>query len=207
MLNCPFCKADLGKLDSFPENCPNCGKGLMMSDDAHASVQLISDSGPSGQEQRSATVESTDSSQLPAPDGSVPVSSEEAARLSKTFISDEWDDPSNSGTVESGEIGDSAEGTNFVLQAQSGDHHTPQLDSAEDPSLGKTVQSGEIPSAEDDSGKTMESTPGDDPSLGKTVHSEDFALEDAVPGAVGGDQEFRMGQRTPKRNQITDEPA
>src|SRR5262249_42784802 len=103
MINCPFCKTDLGMLDEFPQNCPKCGKNLMTSDEAHASVQLVSDSGQPGGAPSHDTVDSADSSLLRGP-GEAAADSAEDPKLSKTFISDEWDDPSGSKTINSGEI-------------------------------------------------------------------------------------------------------
>src|SRR5262245_5552377 len=176
MLNCPFCKMDLTVLDEFPQECPRCGKNLMVSDDAHASVQLVSDSGQPAGGQIDDTVDSADSSLLPAAGGS-PADSVDDPKLSKTFISDEWENSAVSKTVDSGEFGDSAEGDDFVGGTpKTGADRTVALDSADDPSLGKTVQSGELADAS-----------SDDPSLSRTVHSEEFALEDAV-GASRTDQ-------------------
>src|SRR5262245_34710027 len=121
MLNCPFCKIDLGNLEEFPTNCPNCGKSLAASDEGRASVQLISDSAEPSGSQLDKTVESADSSLLPdaSPAGQ---DRQEDPNLSKTFISDEWDDPSISKTVQSDEFGETG------ADASGGGDRTVQID-------------------------------------------------------------------------------
>ncbi len=202
MLNCPFCKVDLGKLAELPPNCPSCGQSLTTSDDGRVSVQLVSDSAD------------------PQPAADQPAD----PHLSKTFISDEWDDPASSGTIESGEIAEGALGgaagdappadphlsKTFVSDeyddlalsktVQSGEFaegaqgseaagdQTIQLDDSEEPSLSKTVESGEFDDAAQTASGTSELDSSDDPSLSRTVHSEEFALEDAVPGNAEGDR-------------------
>src|SRR5215471_8297758 len=99
MLNCPYCKTDLAKLDQFPEVCPGCGKSLMTSDEAHASVQLVSESGNGPGSHVGATLESTDSQSAP-PSATIAAPSEsDDAGPSQTMISDEWSDPVGGQTV------------------------------------------------------------------------------------------------------------
>src|SRR4029079_325254 len=89
MLKCPYCKTDLGKLHEFPQTCPHCGKSLMTSDDAHASVQLVSDSAQPPGSQCDSTIDSADSSLFPGGAAS---------------SGDSADDPSLGQTVQSGEL-------------------------------------------------------------------------------------------------------
>jgi WD40 repeat protein/serine/threonine protein kinase len=210
MLNCPFCKTDLGMLEEFPRNCPNCGKDLAFSDDAHGSVQLISDSAEPAADECPATVESADSSQFPDGQSGTPMDSGDDPRLSNTLISDEWDDPTGSKTVESGEIGESGDGTDLVIDEVSPSDAEPtiQSDSADDPRLSKTVQSGEIPGAEDDSDKTMDSGSADDVALGKTGESDEFTLQDVSGAAPGADQTVmsdEFNQSAPQATLLSDE--
>ncbi len=142
MLNCPYCKNDLANLEAFPPNCPHCGKSLMTSDEAHASVQLVSDSADQKGSQYDKTVDSADSSLLPeATEHDTEVEPDDP-HLSKTFISDEWDDPAAGQTVQSGEVGDAHDSNDFVTGAAP--DQTSEIDPTDDPSLGKTVQSEEF---------------------------------------------------------------
>src|SRR5690242_12591692 len=109
MLNCPHCDADLAKLDVFPENCPECGRSLMTSGDANARLQISSDQKEPAAEQLDATVESADSSLLPEAPPPATEADIDNPHLSKTLISDEWDNPSLGQTVQSGEIADSGD--------------------------------------------------------------------------------------------------
>src|SRR5258708_9636821 len=107
MLNCPFCKNDLANLEAFPPNCPHCGKSLMTSDEAHASVQLVSDSADQKGSQDDKTVDSADSSLLPEATPHDTEVEPDDPHLSKTFISDACDDTSQGQIVQSRQNGDS----------------------------------------------------------------------------------------------------
>jgi WD40 repeat protein/serine/threonine protein kinase len=154
MLNCPFCNAGLEKLDEFPEKCPECGRGLMDSGDPGARIQVRSDSVEPAEDEPSGTVESADSAQLPE----APATEAEVGdpHLSKTLISDEWENPALGLTLQSGELpGSSGDSGDFTVSDSGGGE-------------GQTMISGE-------------SEGSDDPRMAGTIHSDEFALEDAVP--------------------------
>jgi WD40 repeat protein/serine/threonine protein kinase len=162
MLKCPVCHADLAKLAALPLECPACGASISQSGDDRSSVQQISDSGTSrpGAE---ATIQSADSSLLPdTPKTSEP--SDDDPNLSKTFVSDEWDDPPSSKTMDSGERPESAS-----LQLLSDSPPQPRVESD------KTVESSDssLLPAGGETG-TSGSDSADDPSNSKTFVSDEF---------------------------------
>src|SRR5437773_1405212 len=96
MLKCPHCKTDLSKMGAFPEVCPSCGLGLSRPGSESASVQLLRDSADLSGLDAGGTMQSDDAS-LGSGSGSVGSGSGSAAvddpNSSKTFVSDQWDDP------------------------------------------------------------------------------------------------------------------
>src|SRR5258708_3180177 len=93
MLKCPVCSVDLAKLAVFPDACPSCGYRLARPGTESGSVQLISDSGSGEPKSHAldATMQSDEQSLLPA--GDMPARADDDPSNSKTFVSDEWDDP------------------------------------------------------------------------------------------------------------------
>src|SRR5258708_25646524 len=138
MLNCPVCKNHLANLEAFPPNCPHCGKSLMTSDEARASVQLVSDSADPDASQYEKTIDSGDSSLLPEATPHDTEAQADDPHLSNTFISDEWDDPAAGQTVQSVAIGDPPDGTHFAPGPAP--DQTRAIDPASQPSTPHTPQ-------------------------------------------------------------------
>lgn len=181
MLNCPFCQADLARFDEFPANCPSCSKSLMFSDEGRASVQLLSDSMQPPSRELDATIESLDSLEAAPPRPDATLAESDDIKLSKTFVSDEWDDASGGQTVPSIEDLNSREDADLVARSSPSD-------------VGGTIEADSVvDSAVDDA-------------VDKTLQSEEFALDDVVPGGnvadrtVGSEQwENEVGHSLPKR--------
>ncbi len=95
MLKCPVCSVDLTTLSVFPDTCPGCGYRLSKPGSESASVQLISDSGlgESSGPPLDATMQSDEASLLPMAGASA--NADDDPSNSKTFVSDEWDDPAS----------------------------------------------------------------------------------------------------------------
>src|SRR5689334_1338419 len=112
MLKCPVCSIDLMTLSVFPDACPGCGFRLTRPGTESASVQLLSDSGEPRISENEATWHSDEQTLLPpapAPAAASPVGGQAAApsgdddpNNSKTFVSDEFEDPA------AAQLGDSA---------------------------------------------------------------------------------------------------
>jgi WD40 repeat protein/serine/threonine protein kinase len=153
----------------------------MTSDEAHASVQLVSDSADQRGSQFDQTMESADSSQLPEAGPHDTAVEPDDPHLSKTLISDEWDNPAVGQTVQSGEIGGSHDGTDFATGP--GPDQTSEVDPVDDPSLSKTVQSEEfaledaVAGRESGADHTVISEQWDDPGVQATLLSDELPQE------------------------------
>ena len=194
MLKCPVCSADLAKLSVFPDACPNCGYQLSKPGSESASVQLISDSGESKNSDNEATWQSEDES--PAPVGGQTAFPVVDPNNSKTFVSDEWDDPAHGAAASKGNAGAGD-------QAPIGDSSSLQLicDSGERPrsDVDATLQSdensphfatGQSQAADDDpnNSKTFVSDEFDNEDNSKTVQSGEFdESQESIASQAGAD--------------------
>jgi hypothetical protein len=156
MLKCPVCSADLAKLAEFPDACPGCGYRLARPESERGSVQLISDSAESKQPEIDAPMQSDDSSLIPA--GSKSENPDDDPSNSKTFVSDEWENPDNSLTVHSEEFEESPPSAEAVDK-------TVQFDESDDPTNVKTMQSEEF---------ALENAAGSGEGLDRTVVSDEW---------------------------------
>ncbi|MBI3864665.1 MAG: protein kinase [Planctomycetia bacterium] len=211
MLNCPYCKTDLAKLAAFPDVCPGCGKRLDRPGNESASVQLLRDSadlsGSGSVSDAGGTMQSGDSSLGSAGSGSgvsgsgSGSSAADNPNSSKTFISDQWDEPP-------------------VPDAPSKSDDYPKLkesasvqllrDSAEEsnPDIAATVQSSEFAPAAP--AGTTPSGESDDPNISKTFVSDEFDENDVNSLTVqSGEMEHGVSEQAGKTVQFeeADDPS
>lgn len=149
MASCPFCKANLGETGSLPEKCPACGRALAdaaLPADERSSVQMLSES---SEFPGSESVQTIDSGEVGLSGVKPPVDGMIVEEIGKTFVSDEFDDPSAMKTVQSEEFSSgelpAAEGADI--------DKTFVSDEFDDPTNVKTVQSEEFSLSGSESGK------------------------------------------------------
>jgi hypothetical protein len=186
MLKCPVCSADLAKLAVFPDACPVCGYKLNRSTPESASVQLISDAGEPRSGEIEATLQSDEGSLLPA--RGVSEFAEDDPHHSKTFVSDEWNDPAAPQSVQSKEssLPPTGESASLQLISDSGEPRRDEIDAtlqSNEASLRSAGSSSENAGDDPSNSRTFVSDEWDDPANSQTVQSGEF---DESPGSPAG---------------------
>lgn len=212
MLKCPVCSVDLEKLSVFPDACPGCGFKLTRPGTESASVQLISDSGEPRNAENEATWQADEDSPLPAAG-----KSEDAAddpSNSKTFVSDEWDDPisQEGAAAQKSGSGDSNQGpveerASLQLISDSGEPPRAEFDATMQSNEASLLPGGgKSESADDDpnNSKTFVSDEWDNEDNSKTVQSGEF---DESSGSVAGNPEAAAGVDKTVQFDESDDPS
>jgi len=207
MLKCPVCSVDLTTLSVFPDACPGCGFKLTRPGTESASVQLLSDSGEPMISENEKTWHSDEHTLLPPPVASSGGPAAESQSIaphvggqtalppddddpnnSKTFVSDEFDDPAAAGQGDAADrtLGSMGESASLQLISDSGESRNPANDAtmqSDEHSL--LPGAGTAASVDDDpnNSKTFVSDEFDPADIGKTVQSGEF---DESGGASGG---------------------